>query len=108
MSDLPYVYLDYNASAPLCAEAAAAMSPWLQRVASSPSSAHRSGQRARAAVEQARAQVAELLGVRPQWVYDRLTDMPHFRVGRYVRFRLSDLEEWLEAQRQGPGSGGRQ
>ena len=53
-------------------------------------------------------QVAELLGVRPQWVYDRLTDMPHFRVGRYVRFRLSDLEEWLEAQRQGPGSGGRQ
>ena len=51
-------------------------------------------------------QVAELPGVRPQWVYDRLTDMPHFRVGRYVRFRLSEVEEWLEAQRQEPDADG--
>lgn len=60
------VYLDYNASAPLCAEAAQAMRPWLQGSASNPSSAHRSGQRARAAVEEARTQVAALLGCRPE------------------------------------------
>jgi len=65
MSNAPYVYLDYNASAPLCTEAAEAMSPWLQGMASSPSSAHRSGQRARAAVERAREQVAELLACDP-------------------------------------------
>ena len=65
MRNPPYIYLDYNASAPLCTEAAAAMSPWLEGVASSPSSAHRSGQRARAAVEHARAQVAGLLACKP-------------------------------------------
>jgi cysteine desulfurase len=62
------VYLDYNASAPLCAEAAEAMQPWLQGAATNPSSAHRSGQRARAAIEQARGQVAGLLGCRPESV----------------------------------------
>ena len=65
MSSPPSVYFDYNASAPLCAEAAAAMAPWLSGSVSNPSSAHRSGQRARAAVEGARAQVASLLGCDP-------------------------------------------
>lgn len=65
MSALTKVYLDYNASAPLCAEAADAMHPWLAGSACNPSSAHRAGQRSRAAVEQARGQVAELLGCPP-------------------------------------------
>ncbi|MGD8330233.1 MAG: cysteine desulfurase family protein [Acidobacteriota bacterium] len=65
MGDSPAVYLDYNASAPLCAEAADAMQPWLAGVVTNPSSVHRSGQRARAAVEQARTQVAALLGCEP-------------------------------------------
>ena len=30
--------------------------------------------------------VAELLGVRPRWVYEHLDELPHVRVGRYVRF----------------------
>ncbi len=65
MSSPPPVYMDYNASAPLCAEARAAMEPWLAGSATSPSSAHLSGQRARAAVERARGQVAGLLGCEP-------------------------------------------
>lgn len=68
MSNPPSVYFDYNASAPLCAEAAAAMEPWRSGSVSNPSSAHRSGQRARAAVEGARAQVASLLGCEPMAV----------------------------------------
>lgn len=59
------VYLDYNASAPLCAAAADAMQPWLVGSVCNPSSAHRSGQRSRAAVEQARGRVAELFGCPP-------------------------------------------
>ena len=56
------IYLDYNASAPLCAEASDAMRPWLAGTVCNPSAAHRNGQRARAAVEEARNQVAALLG----------------------------------------------
>ncbi len=65
MSDSTRVYLDYNASAPLCIEAAAAMQEWLAGDATNASSAHRSGQRARAAIERSRAEVASLLCCEP-------------------------------------------
>lgn len=58
----PPVYLDTNATAPLAPEVRAAMEPWLQSVPANPASVHRHGQRARAAVEAARSQVASLLG----------------------------------------------
>jgi cysteine desulfurase len=60
------IYLDHNATAPLAEEAAAAMVPWLRAgTAANPSSAHGSGREARAAVESARRQVAQAMGVRP-------------------------------------------
>lgn len=55
------IYLDWNASAPLCAAARNAMLPWLDRSANT-FSAHREGREAGAAVDHARAQVAALLG----------------------------------------------
>src|SRR5215469_14804966 len=55
-------YLDWNATAPLRPEAAAAMVETLQRCGN-PSSVHRSGREARRALERARAQVAALAGV---------------------------------------------
>ena len=58
-------YLDYAASAPLRAEALAAMQPLLQRPAANPSSQHGPGRAARAAVETAREQVAALVGAAP-------------------------------------------
>jgi cysteine desulfurase len=58
-------YLDYAASAPLRAEALAAMLPLLQRPAANPSSQHGPGRVARAAVETAREQVAALVGAAP-------------------------------------------
>jgi cysteine desulfurase len=58
------VYLDHNAGAPLRPEVRAAMLPWLGAPAN-PSSAHREGARARAALEAARAEVAALIGARP-------------------------------------------
>ncbi len=68
MNTFPDVYLDYNASVPLCVEAINAMQPWLTGSVSNPSSVHRSGQRSRAAVERARGQVAKLLGCQPSAV----------------------------------------
>jgi cysteine desulfurase len=58
-------YLDYAASAPLRAEALAAMLPLLRRPAANPSSQHGPGRAARAAVETAREQVAALVGAAP-------------------------------------------
>src|SRR5689334_3862010 len=58
------IYLDHNAGAPLRAEVREAMLAVLDAPAN-PSSAHREGARARAALETARAEVARLVGARP-------------------------------------------
>ena len=56
------IYMDYNATTPLASEVAQAMTPWHQPQASNPSSVHRWGQRARAAVEESRRSVAMFCG----------------------------------------------
>lgn len=56
------VYLDHNATTPLAPEALEAMLPFLREEYGNPSSLHWHGQRARAAVEEAREQVASLIG----------------------------------------------
>jgi cysteine desulfurase len=58
------VYMDANATTPLAPEVFAAMRPWLTEQFGNASSIHFHGQRARAAVEHAREQVANLLGCR--------------------------------------------
>jgi cysteine desulfurase len=59
------VYLDWNATAPLCDEARAAMTSAFGLVGN-PSSIHGEGRQARHLVEQARAQVATLVGAEPR------------------------------------------
>ncbi len=59
------VYLDNNATTPLHPWARAAMLPWLDERWGNPSSRHAFGQAARGAVEEAREEVAALLGARP-------------------------------------------
>ena len=59
------IYLDHNATTPLDPRALEAMLPVLREEYGNPSSLHRFGQRARAAVEQARAEVAALVGADP-------------------------------------------
>lgn len=61
------VYLDYNASAPLRASVLARLRAWPANPAN-PSSVHRFGRTARGEVEEARAQVAALVGVDPSQV----------------------------------------
>jgi cysteine desulfurase len=58
------IYFDHNASAPVRPEVADAMHAALRELGANPSSTHREGQRVRAAVERARAQVAALVNAR--------------------------------------------
>ncbi len=62
------IYLDHNASTPVRPEVADAMHAALRDLGANPSSTHREGQRVRAAVERARAQVAALVRARPEEV----------------------------------------
>ena len=58
------IYLDYNATTPLCGPARAAMEPFLSRHYGNPSSVHAAGREARAAVDDARDRLADLLGAK--------------------------------------------
>jgi cysteine desulfurase len=59
------IYLDYNATTPLCAPAFEAMQPFLERHWGNPSSVHAAGREARAGIDDARDQLADLLGAKP-------------------------------------------
>ncbi|MEH2519528.1 cysteine desulfurase [Bradyrhizobium sp. AZCC 1610] len=60
------IYLDYNASTPVDSVVAAAMRPFLDEAFGNPSSGHWASAPAKAALDQARAQVAALLGAAPE------------------------------------------
>ena len=59
------IYLDYNATTPLCDTAWRAMQPYFERHFGNPSSVHRSGRETRAAIDDARDRLAALLGAKP-------------------------------------------
>jgi cysteine desulfurase len=59
------IYLDYNATTPLCVAAWRAMRPYFERYFGNPSSVHRAGRETRAAIDDARDRLAALLGVKP-------------------------------------------
>jgi excisionase family DNA binding protein len=55
------------------------------------------------------AELAEVLNVTPRWVRSHTEngDLPHFKLGRYARYRLDRVLGWLEEQEQGGGRGRR-
>ena len=59
------IYLDYNATTPLCDKAREAMAPYLDRHFGNPSSVHAAGREARAAIDNARDKLAALLRIKP-------------------------------------------
>jgi cysteine desulfurase len=62
------IYLDHNATTPVAPEVREAMAPFLADpdACGNPSALHAAGKRARRAVESARAELADLLGARPE------------------------------------------
>jgi cysteine desulfurase len=59
------IYLDYNATTPLCTAAREAMRPYLEEHFGNASSVHAAGREARAAIDTARDTLATLLHARP-------------------------------------------
>ena len=59
------IYLDYNATTPLCDAAREAMLPYFSQHFGNPSSIHRAGRNARAAVDNARDKIAALIRAKP-------------------------------------------
>ena len=51
-------------------------------------------------------EAAKFLRVPKSWIYARVEredcDLPFYKVGRYLRFRPSELARYLEMQRGGP------
>jgi excisionase family DNA binding protein len=49
------------------------------------------------------ADIAEYLAVKRSWVYDnyKLLNIPHMFVGKKVRFRQSEIDQWLDSRRGG-------
>jgi cysteine desulfurase len=60
------IYLDYNATTPVDPAVVRAALPYLETHFGNPSSSHRYAEAPRAAMARARAQLAELLGARPE------------------------------------------
>ena len=58
------IYLDYNATTPLCDQSRQAMLPYLDRYYGNPSSVHAAGREARAAIDDSRDKLAKLLGAK--------------------------------------------
>jgi len=58
------IYLDYNATTPLCEPARTAMLPFLGEKFGNPSSVHAAGREARAAIDDARDRLADLRGAK--------------------------------------------
>ena len=53
--------------------------------------------------------LAVRLKVPKSWVYSRVEsgDLPHRKIGRYVRFVAEEIDDYLEAARRGPRRDGR-
>lgn len=46
-------------------------------------------------------EVADILRVRPRWVYEAAArgELPRIKVGGYVRFHRADIERWIEQRK---------
>ena len=48
-------------------------------------------------------QISDVIGVKLSTIYQwtHIGYIPHFKLGRFVRFREGDVLEWLESNRRG-------
>lgn len=63
------IYLDYNATTPIAEEVSDAIIPFLREHYGNPSSAHLLGRKCREAIDEARQQVADLIGATAEEIY---------------------------------------
>ena len=53
--------------------------------------------------------LSEYLGVNKTWVYDRVkfNEIPHIKMGKYLRFKKKQIDKWIEKQTVKPIPGGK-
>jgi len=39
------------------------------------------------------------LGIKPKTLYARIKEIPHYKVGRLIRFKRADVDAWMEQHR---------
>ena len=49
-------------------------------------------------------ELADILGVKKSWIYQRSRlkgpgTIPRLKLGKYLRFRLNEVMEWIQAQK---------
>ena len=42
---------------------------------------------------------AKYLGVEKEWVYSHIKEIPHYKVGKFPKFRKKETDKWLELQK---------
>jgi len=87
------IYLDHNASTPICAESRAIMSAFLNDGYGNPSSGHWAARPAKEALEEARAKVARLVGCAAEEIV--------FTSGGTEANNLAILGTWFSRRRKG-------
>lgn len=52
-------------------------------------------------------EVSDFTGLPRFWLYLATStgNIPHLKIGKYLKFRLSEIEAWLDLHRRGPGAG---
>ena len=45
-------------------------------------------------------ELAEYLKVDESWIYNKshLREIPHFKIGKYIRFKKSAIDKWIESE----------
>jgi len=43
--------------------------------------------------------VSQYLGIKPKTLYARVKEIPHYKVGRLIRFKREDVDAWMEKHR---------
>jgi len=45
-------------------------------------------------------QVADYLSIKPSSLYSKIAEIPHYRIGRLLRFRKGEIDRWIETKRE--------
>ena len=48
-------------------------------------------------------EVSRYLGIKPKTLYARVNEIPHYKVGRLIRFRKDEIDAWMQKHRVGKG-----
>ena len=43
--------------------------------------------------------LAKYLGVEKDWIYSHVKEIPHYKLGRFPKFRKREIDKWLELQK---------